>query len=49
MATAYDAGYRAALLEVAALAIAGKTRDEALLLIEEKLEDAGIAREWIGS
>ncbi len=46
---AYSAGYRAALEEIADLAVSDKTRDAALLHIEEWLENAGITREWIGA
>lgn len=49
MATQYERGYRAALLEVAELAIGEKTRDASLLLIEDLLEQHGIVRDWIGS
>jgi predicted RNase H-like HicB family nuclease len=45
----YDAGHRAALEDIARLAVAGKTRDEALRMIEEYLEARGIARDWIGA
>ena len=49
MTTQRERGYREALEEIANLAVSGKTRDEALLIIEERLERAGIVREWIGS
>lgn len=42
-------GYRAALEEVADLAVSDKTRDAALMRIEEWLEKHGIRRDWIGS
>lgn len=47
--TQYAQGYRAALEEIADLAVSDKTRDAALLAIEEWLENAGITRDWIGS
>lgn len=40
--------YQAALEDVAEIIVGGKTRDEALLMLEEFLEDHGIVREWIG-
>lgn len=48
MATAFDNGYRAALLVVATHG-GWKSRDEALLALEEYLEGRGIVRKWIGA
>ena len=53
MATAYEQGYAAALSVVADTidAVHGgwKTRDEALLALEEYLEGRGVVRRWVGA
>lgn len=47
--TQYAQGYRAAMEEIADLAVSDKTRDACLFQIEQWLENQNIKRDWVGA